>query len=108
VAALALVAAIIAALALQSWLVCLVALPLQMALVALAFRVTRTRVIHIPLGPRTVGDLVIYITRFGDHRGYRFTRNEISLKVRFVIAEWLGVPVEQVGEDSTFTDDLGA
>ena len=70
----------------------------------LAFKVRRTRVVHVPLGPRTVGELVIYLTRFSDHEGYRFSRNEIGLKVRFVIAEWLGVPVDRVREDSTFVD----
>ena len=57
-----------------------------------------------PLGPRTVGELVIALTRFGDYPGYRFTRAEISLKVRLIVAEWLGVPVSRVQEESKFID----
>jgi hypothetical protein len=97
---------VVVALALQSWLVFLASLPLLFGLVVLAFRVTRTRVFSVPLGPRTVGEMVIFLTRFGEHPGYRFSRNEIALKVRLVIAGWLGVPVEQVREDTSFLSDL--
>jgi hypothetical protein len=96
----------VVSLALQSWLVFLAALPLLFGLVVLAFRRTRTRVIPVPLGPRTVGEMVIFLTRFGEHPGYRFSRNEIALKVRLVVAGWLGVRVDQVREESSFVSDL--
>jgi hypothetical protein len=69
-----------------------------------AFTVTRTRLVQVPFLPRNVGELVIYLLRFADHPGYRFSRNEVSLKVRFVIAEWLGAPLDAVREDSSFLD----
>jgi hypothetical protein len=92
----------IVSLALQSWLVFLLAVPWLLGLVVLAFRVTRTRVVSLPLGPRTVGEIVIFLTRFGEHPGYRFSRNEIALKVRLVVAESLGVAVDQVREETSF------
>lgn len=95
-------AAVIIPLLLGSWVAFLVALPVPLVLVLLASRVTRRRVVQVPMGARTVGELVIFLTRFGDHPGYRFSRAEISLKVRFIIAEWLGVPVSRVQEKSTF------
>jgi hypothetical protein len=96
----------IVSMALQSWLVFLAALPLLFGLVVLAFRVRRTRVVPVPLGPRTVGEMVIFLTRFGEHPGYRFSRNEIALKVRLVVAGSVGVPVDQVGEETSFVSDL--
>ena len=99
-----LVLAILVPLLLKSWLVFAVATALVIAFCVLACRVTRTRVLELPLGPRTVGELVIYLTRFSEHEDYRFSRNEIGLKVRFVIADWLGVPLNRVREDSRFID----
>jgi hypothetical protein len=100
------VAVVIVTLALQPWLAFLLALPLLCGLVVLAVRVRRTRVIPVPLGPRTVGEMVIFLTRFGDHPGYRFSRNEIALKVRLVVAGSVGVPVDQVREETSFVSDL--
>ncbi len=42
--------------------------------------------------------MVIYVTHFGEHRdsGYRWTRNEIALKVRMVVAQSVGLPLEAV------------
>ena len=97
---------VVVALALQSWLIFLASLPFLFVLVVLAFRVTRTRVFSVPLGPRTVGEMVIFLTRFGEHPGYRFSRNEIALKARLVVAQWAGVPVDQVREDTSFSSDL--
>ena len=52
----------------------------------------------------TVGDVVIYLTRFGDHKGYRFSRNEIALKVRFIVAERFGLPASRIREENSFLD----
>jgi hypothetical protein len=77
---------------------------LAVRLVTLAFRARRHRTVAVPLGPRTVGDMVLCVTRFGDHPGYRFTRAEVSLKVRLIVAGSLALPLEKVREDTTFTD----
>lgn len=92
----------------QSWQVLLGALPGVIAFGWAACTVTRTRTVSVPLGPRTVGEWVIYLTRFSDHPGYRFTRREIALKVRFIVAETLGIPVDRVTEESSFIEDFGA
>jgi hypothetical protein len=94
--------AVIVPMTLGSWLGCAVALPLAIGLGVLACTVRRSRVVRPPLLPRTVGEMVIYLTHFAEHEGYRFSRNEIALKVRFVVAGWLGVSVDQVREDSEF------
>lgn len=35
------------------------------------------------------------------------TRSETALKVRSIIAEYTGIPVERIHPDHTFVDDLG-
>jgi len=79
---------------LRSWLGFLVAVPLAIAV----YRANRRRAVQLPLGVKNVGELVIYMTRFADHKdsGYRWTRNEIELKVRFIIAEIAGLDLEAV------------
>jgi hypothetical protein len=52
---------------------------------------------------RTVGELVIYHTPF-NIKGYRYSRNEIALRVKFLVAQRLGVALEHITEDSTFID----
>lgn len=58
----------------------------------------------------TVGELTVYCTRFPDHKasGYRWARGDIALKVRLIIAENLGVPLDRIREDTSFVEDLGA
>ena len=53
---------------------------------------------ELPIGLSTVGELVIYATRFREHKnsGYRWTRNEISMKVRMIVAESVGMPLEAI------------
>jgi hypothetical protein len=73
------------------------------------YKVTRPWAICIPLGLATVGELSMFLTSFREHRdsGYRWTRNEISFKVRQIVAESLGRRLDEVHETSTFSD-LGA
>jgi hypothetical protein len=66
----------------------------------------RRRAVHFPLGLRTVGELVIYATPFGEHKdsGYRWTRNEIALKVRMTVAESVGLPLEAIQPETKLAE----
>lgn len=92
---------------LGSWVALLITVPLAFKLGLIAFMVRRTRLVRVPFLPRTVGELVIDLIRFGEYPGYRFSRNEVSLKVRLILAGWLGVPLDQVTEKDTFLDTFG-
>jgi hypothetical protein len=61
------------ALLLRSWLALLVFLPLS----TIAYLLTRPWAVHFPSSPKTVGELVIYLISFKDHKGsgYRWTHN---------------------------------
>jgi hypothetical protein len=72
----------------------------------LVLKVKRTRTVQVPMLPTTVRELVIFLTRFGDHEGYRFSRNEIALKVRLLVAAHVGVPLDAVREDTPFTEEF--
>jgi hypothetical protein len=87
---------------LQSWYALFFALPL-MFIVSWA---RRHRAVQFPLGLSTVGELVIFTTRFNEHKdsGYRWTRNEISMKVRMIVAESVGVPLEEIQPDTKLLD----
>jgi hypothetical protein len=94
-----------AAISLRSWSGLLVAVPLAIAV----YRGNRRRAVELPRGVKNVGELVIYMTRFADHKdsGYRWTRNEIELKVRLIIAETLGLDIDSVRPECTLRE-LGA
>jgi hypothetical protein len=64
----------------------------------------------VPRYAPTVGDLTVFCTRFPDHKasGYRWSRGDIALKVRLIIAYHLGVPLERIQEETSFVEDLGA
>jgi hypothetical protein len=83
---------------LQRWYGLLIALPVT----CVVYWVHRHRAVHFPLELKTVGELVIYATRFNEHKdsGYRWTKNEISMKVRMIIAESTGQPLEAVQPES--------
>lgn len=93
------------ALGAQMWAGLLAVIPLGL----LAFRVSRPWAVEFPLGLRTVGELSLYLTRFGEHRdsGYRWTPNEVTTKVRMVIAESLALPLDRVRPECTLAE-LGA
>jgi hypothetical protein len=90
------------ALAMKSGFGLFSALPLS----ALAYGVTRPRAVQIPLGIRTVGELVMYCTSYRDHQasGYRWSRGDIAYRVRFVVAEALALDLDQVQEHRSFLD----
>jgi hypothetical protein len=75
----------------------------------LAFWVSRPQAVQFPLCLRTVGELVLAMTSLPDHAesGHRWTRDEIAFKVRLIVAEHLGLPLDVVQEESTF-EELGA
>jgi hypothetical protein len=91
-----------AAAILRSWSGLLVAVPLAIAV----YRANRRRAVQLSRDVKNVGELVIYMTRFADHKdsGYRWTRNEIELKVRFILAEQLGLDVDDVRPECTFAE----
>jgi hypothetical protein len=93
------------ALGLQKWPALLVAFPLGLVV----YWASRRRAVHFPLGLRTVGEMVLYLTSFREHQpsGYRWTRNEISTKVRLIIAESLNLTLDTVQPESTL-EELGA
>ena len=72
----------------------------------LAYRVSRPWAVDLPPGVETVGALVLSATPYAEHRqsGDRWTRHEIAYKVRLVIAESLGLPVDRVRPESTLAE----
>ncbi len=101
-ALMALKTALSLALASKAWLALLSFAPLGL----LAGFARRSRAICYPLGITTVGELVLYLTRFADHAhsGYHWTANEISTKVRLVLAESLNLTLEKVQPESKLYD----
>src|SRR5262249_55970438 len=99
-----LLAAVTFALCVQSGWGLLLAFPLGL----IVYGLNRPFAVHFPLGLRTVGELVIYLISFREHKdsGYRWTGKEIEIKVRLIIAENLGVPLGTVQRETTW-DELG-
>ena len=87
---------------LQTWYALFFAAPLMLVVLWAG----RHRAVHFPLGLWTVGELVIYATPFCEHRdsGYRWTRNEIALKVRMTVAESVGRLLEETQSDTKLAD----
>lgn len=73
----------------------------------LAYQVSRPWAIHLPPFLRTVGELAVYGTRLGNQVMHQWSHGDISLKVRLVLAESLGLPLEEIRPESTFRE-LGA
>jgi hypothetical protein len=90
------------ALCLQRWSGLLVALPLGLV----TYWVSRRRAVEFPPGLRTVGEAVFYLTSVREHKssGYRWTRHEIALKVRRIVAESVGLPLDAVQERTTLAE----
>jgi hypothetical protein len=55
---------------------------------------------------RTIGDMVIAMTCFAEHKasGYRWTRSEIELKVRLILAESTGLSLEEVRPECSLVE----
>jgi hypothetical protein len=64
----------------------------------------RLLAVHFPLGLKTVGEMVIYATDFGEHQesGYHWTRNEIELKVRMTLADCTGQSLDAIQPGTKF------
>lgn len=90
------------ALGVQAWGGLLAIIPLAL----LVLVASRPRAVEFPLGLRTAGELALYLTRFNEHResGYRWTPNEVAAKVRMVIAESLGLPLDRVRPECTLAE----
>jgi hypothetical protein len=72
---------------------------------------TRPLAVHVdPFGPATLRDAVIYLTDFRACRdgAHRWSHEEISIKVRLMIAETLHVPFEEIKPECRLIEDLGA
>lgn len=82
------------------------ALPLTIHLALAVYWAGRRRAVEFPVGLKTVGELVICATCFSDHRasGYRWTRNEIALKVRLIVAQAAGLPLDAVQPERTWAE----
>lgn len=93
------------ALWLGKWPALLLVFPLWLA----AYWLTRPQAVHFPPGITTVGEMVLYLTSFREHRdsGYRWTHNEVAFKVRLVVAESLNLPLDAVRPECTLAE-LGA
>jgi hypothetical protein len=87
---------------LQRWYALLLAIPL----VLVVHWASRRRAVQFPLGLRSVGEMVIYATCFAEHKGsgYRWTRNEIALKVRMIVAESAGLPLEAIQPETKLAE----
>jgi len=87
-----------------AWGFNLLALVSLLPLSLLTCLATRPWAIHIRYGPLTVGDAVIYLTTFSDHPGYRWSHEEISTKIRLIIADALDLPLEKVQPETRLAD----
>jgi hypothetical protein len=66
----------------------------------------RHKAAELPPHVKTVEDLVMLGTCFADHKesGYRWTKNEIALKVRLIIAEQAALSLDEVQPERSFFD----
>jgi hypothetical protein len=87
-----------------AWGFNLLALISLVPLSLLTWLVTRPWAIHIRYGPVTVSDAVIYLTPFSDHPGYQWSHEEISTKIRLIIADALDLPLEKVQPETRLVD----
>lgn len=69
---------------------------------------TRPWAVFVPGSAQTISDLVMYTTsmKTSDLTDAAPTRREILYKIRVITSEQLGIPMEQIREDSRFTEDL--
>lgn len=69
---------------------------------------TRPLAVFVPGSAQTISDLVMYTTSMNtsDLTDATPTRSEVLYKIRVITSEQLGIPIEQISEDSRFTEDL--
>jgi hypothetical protein len=93
------------AFALRTWFVLLSFFELAF----LAYRFTRPLAIHPPLSGRTVRQAAWCLRNIAtpDESVAPWTREEVSERVRMIVAECAGVAIEQVTEDTRLQDLFG-
>jgi fatty acid desaturase len=92
---------LVATIAAQQWLAWLLFVPLTF----LTWLVIRPYAVHVNrCGPMTLWDAAIYLTPYKGHADHPWSQREIETKVRLVLAEALGVPLEQIRRESRLTD----
>jgi hypothetical protein len=74
----------------------------------LTWLATRPWATHIRSGPVTIRDAVIYLTPYRRNESHWWSHEEISTKVRLIVAESLGLPLDAVQPESRLIEDLGA
>lgn len=76
---------------------------------ALTVRTVRRWSAEVPRSVVTVGDLAVWGTHFPDHAdsGHRWTRGEVTHKVRLLLAESFGISLDEIHPESRLTEDLG-
>jgi hypothetical protein len=91
------------------WLRWWPALVLALPLAVLFYRLSRHRAVEFPACVKTVGELALYLTPYRDQRegGCRWTDEEVAAKVRMVVADWAGLPFEEVRPEMTFEELIG-
>jgi hypothetical protein len=92
-----------------AWLQNLWSLLIVLPLALLAWLVTRPWAVQIRYGPLTVRDAVLYLTPYSDglRAGYQWSHDEVAIKVRLIIAESLGLSLNEVTPEARLAD-LGA
>ncbi len=92
-------------LALRTWFAILSIVELTF----LAYKLTRPLAVHPPLSCRTVGQAALCLRkiRTADGRIVGWTREEVSERVRMIIADSAGLPIEKVTEGARLIDLLG-
>ena len=92
-------------LALRTWFAMLSIVELSF----LAYKLTRPLAIHPPLSCRTVGQAALCLRkiRTPDGRVVGWTREEIAERVRMLIADSLGLPIQELSENARFIDLFG-
>jgi hypothetical protein len=95
--------------AFASWLQSRLATCVIVPIGFIIFRVNRRWAVHFPENWLTVGELALRLTPFGDHMGSGgwWTQEDISQKVRLVLAECLNIDAKDIRPESTLRE-LGA
>ena len=99
-------AVVLLALYLRDWSYSLIAL---VGLGILASRLSRPWAIHAPLGCETLHEAAAYLTRFlpEAYEAGLWTREEISFKIRQILAETANVSVEDIKGETSLRDLFG-
>ena len=74
----------------------------------IAARVTQPMARRIPGRSPTLGDLVLHATTTSvkDGDSNALSRGEILYKIRLIVSEQMGIPMERIKAESRFVEDL--